>query len=162
MYFKISIHLLQGHFTLKTFQLVILCLICVAKSYGQLYTKNTYGRIDAEITKEKKPKKIYAKVKIISAFPSGDSVWVQSLEKRINESLKFRNGAKKGKYIVSVIFIVDVEGNISDVRCVNDPVGFGMEEQVLRAIKKKSKWLPSSQGVPVKPYRTSSSTPPGE
>jgi len=58
-----------------------------------------------------------------------------------------------------VAFVVDKEGNISDTHCVHDPVGFGMEEQVLRAIKKKAKWLPSSQGVPVRPYCTSLTPP---
>lgn len=134
--------------------------ICVAESFGQTAT-GRYGRIDVEITKEKKPRKIHAKVEITSAFIGGDSSWVQSIEASINQSIKYKNGAKPGKYIVSVQFVVDKEGDIADIRCVNDPVGFGMEEQVLRAIKKKPKWFPSSQGVPVRSYRTSSSTPPG-
>jgi hypothetical protein len=147
------------HLTKRNFQLALLCLICVASSYAQTATKS-YGRVDVEIIKEKKPKKINTKVKIKSAFTGGDSSWIQSLEKTLNQSIQYKNGAKAGKYIVSVAFVVDKEGDISDIRCVNDPVGFGMEEQVLRAIKKKTKWLPSSQGVPVRPYRTSSSTPP--
>lgn len=143
----------------KIFQLVLLCHLCVASSYAQIGT-NSYGRVDVGIIKEKKPKKIYTKVEIKDAFTGGDSSWIQSLEKTLNQSIPYKNGAKAGKYIVSVLFVVDKEGNISDIRCINDPVGFGMEEQVLHAIKKKPKWLPSSQGVPVRPYRTSSSTPP--
>jgi len=126
------------------------------ENYAQTATKS-YGRVDVEITKEKKPKMIYTKVEIKSAFRGGDSSWIQSLEKTLNQSIQYKNGAKAGKYIVSVAFVVDKEGNISDVRCINDPVGFGMEEQVLRAIKKKATWFPSSQGVPVRSYRTSSS-----
>jgi hypothetical protein len=144
---------------MRQFQLALLCFICVANSQGQTVT-NTPGRIDVEITKEKKPKRIYVKVEIKSAFPGGDSSWVQSVEKSINQSISYKNGAKNGKYIVSVAFVVAKDGTISEIRCVNDPVGFGMEEVVLRALKKKSKWLPSSQGVPVRPYRKSSSTPP--
>ena len=96
----------------------------------------------------------------MKAFPGGDSSWTQSLEKTLNQSLPFKNGAKAGKYIVSVAFIVDKEGIISDIRCLNDPHGFGMEEQVMRALKKGigPKWLPGSR--PVRPYRTSSTTPP--
>ena len=104
---------------------------------------------------EKKPKKIYTRVEIKSAFTGGDSSWIHSIEKTLNQSIQYKNGAKAGKYIVSIVFFVDKEGDISDVRCTNDPVGFGMEEQVLRAIKKKPKWIPSSQGIPVRPYRTS-------
>ena len=43
---------------MKTLQLVLLCLICVAKSYGQTVAKNYYGRIDVlKITKVKKNQK---------------------------------------------------------------------------------------------------------
>ncbi len=140
----------------RNFLVALLCLTGVACSYAQTVTKN-YGRVEVVIIKEKKPEKIYTKVEIKSAFTGGDSSWIQSLEKTLNQSIPYKNGVKAGNYIVSVVFIVDKEGDISDVRCVNDPVGFGMEEQVMRAIRKKTKWLPASQGVPVKPYRTSSS-----
>jgi periplasmic protein TonB len=145
---------------MRSFALVLLGCIYFAQGYAQTGT-NSIGRIAVEITKEKKPKRIYATVEIIVPFPGGDSSWIASLEKTLNQSMPYKNGAKPGKYIVSVVFIVDKQGDISDIRSVNDPVGFGMEEQVLRVLKKKSKWLPASQGVPVRPYRTSSSTPPG-
>jgi protein TonB len=145
---------------MRYFVLVLLYCISIAQGHGQT-GNNSMGRIAVEITKEKKPKRIYATVEITMPFPGGDSSWIASLEKTLNQSMPYKNGAKAGKYFVSVVFIVDKEGIISDIRSVNDPVGFGMEEQVLRALKKKSKWLPASQGVPVRPYRTSSSTPPG-
>lgn len=145
---------------MRNFLLAFLCLVHVAQGHGQPGT-HSIGRIAVEITKEKKPKRIYATVEITMPFPGGDSSWIASLEKTLNQSMPYKNGAKAGKYIVSVVFIVDKQGDISDIRTVNNPVGFGMEEQVLRALKKKTKWLPASQGVPVKPYRTSSSTPPG-
>lgn len=137
----------------RYFLIVIFCYIGIAKNFSQT-TPGRYGRIDVEITKEKKPRKIYAKVKITSPFTNGDSSWVRSIENSINKTIKYKNGAKPGKYIVSVQFIVDKEGDISDVRSVSQPVGFGMEEQVLSAIKKKTKWLPSPKGVPVRTYRT--------
>lgn len=145
---------------MRNFALILLCFIYVAQGHGQTGT-HSIGRIAVEITKEKKPKRIYATVEITLPFPGGDSSWIASLEKSLNQSMLYKNGAKPGKYIVSVVFIVDKQGILSDIRSVNDPVGFGMEEQVLRALKKKSKWLPASQGVPVRLYRTFSSTPPG-
>lgn len=110
-----------------------------------------------EITKEKKPKNINVKVDIKSAFTGGDSSWIQSLEKTLNLSIQYENGAKPGKYIGLVQFIVDRDGNISDIKPLTSN-GYGMEAEVLRAIKKKAVWIPSSQGVPVRPYRTSSTT----
>lgn len=143
---------------MKKFQLVLLCFICVAKSYGQTIT-SSYGRIDVEITKEKHPKRIFAKVEIISVFPGGDSSWVRSIEKSINQSISYKNGAKKGKYTISVQFVVTKDGSLSDIRCVNDPVGFGMEAEVIRVLKKKypSKWGPGPDTV--RPYRRSSAAP---
>ena len=142
---------------MRSFQLVLVCFICFASSYGQTAT-NTYGKIDVEITKENR-KKIYAKVKIKSAFPGGDSSWVQSIGTKLNQSIQLEKRAKKGKYLVSVQFVVDTDGSISNVKALTSN-GYGMEAEVLRAIKKKTKWLPSSQGVRIMPYRTSSSTPP--
>jgi hypothetical protein len=68
---------------MKYFQVALLRFFCFARSYGQTVTKS-YGRIDVEIIKEKKPKKIYTKVEIKSAFPGGDSSWVKSLEKSLS------------------------------------------------------------------------------
>lgn len=145
------------YLAMKNFQLILLCIICVATSYAQIASKS-HCEIDVEITKEKKTKKIYTKVQIKSAFSGGDSSWIQSLEHTLNQSIPYRNGAKAGKHIVSVSFVVDKEGNIAEVGCLNDP-GYGMADEVLLAIRKKPKWHTSSQGVPVRPYRTSSMSP---
>ena len=138
---------------MKFFQLALLCFICFSKCYGQTVAKNYYGQIHVEITKERNPKRIYAKLEIIRPFPSGDSSWVQSLEKRLNQSLRFRNGAKKGKYIVWVKFIVSKDGSLSDVMCDKDP-GFGMCNEVIRAVKKSSgMWFPAKQPSEVREFR---------
>ncbi len=140
------------HLTIRNLLLALLCFIGVDKSYGQTVT-NSYGRIDVEITKEKKPKRVYTKVEIKSAFPCGNSSWVQSLENKLNQSIRANRRVKKGKYVVSVQFVVSKDSIVADVRCINDP-GFGMAEEVVRAIKKCTKWGP----YPVKPYRRSSIT----
>lgn len=144
--------------TKKKFKLTLICLISVTTCYSQSATPS-HGEVDVKIVKEKKPKKIYTKVEIKSGFMGGDSIWIQSLEKTLNQSIQYKNGAKAGKYIISVVFIIDKEGNLSEIRSVNEKVGFGMEEQVLLAIKKQTKPIPTPQGIPVRSYRTSSSTP---
>jgi hypothetical protein len=144
MHVKTSIHSLLRHLIMKTFQLIILCLICVTKSYAQTVAKNYYGRIVVEFTKEKRSKKIYAKVEIKSAFPGGDSAWVRSVEKNINQSIAVDKRVKKGKYIVSVKFILSKDGILSDIACENDP-GFGLCGEVIRVFKKTKKWTPARQ-----------------
>jgi hypothetical protein len=130
---------------MRNFQLVLLCFICVAKNYAQRVPQNYYGRIEVEFTKEKRSKNIFTKVEIKSAFPGGDSAWVKSVEKNINQSIGVDKRVKKGKYIVSVKFILSKNGEISDIACENDP-GFGMCGEVIRVLMKNKKWGPAEQG----------------
>ncbi len=131
---------------MKIFQLGLLCFMCFIKSYGQIIT-NSYGGIVVEIIKEKKQKKIYTKVEIKSAFPGGDSSWVQSLEQQLNQSIRAGKRFKKGIYTVSVVFILSKDGRLSDIRCEKDP-GFGLCDRVVYEIKKSKKsqkWIPAVQ-----------------
>jgi hypothetical protein len=127
---------------MRYFQLLLLCFLCVVNSYGQT-GKRFYGSVQVEITIEKRPQKIYAKVvEVTPAFPGGDSSWAQTLENNINRSLTVKKKAKAGKYIVSARFLVERDGSIADVACLKDP-GFGMCEQVVGALKRQSRgWRP--------------------
>jgi protein TonB len=52
-----------------------------------------------------------------------------------------------------VQFVVDKEGNISDVKALTNH-GYGMEQEAVRAIQKGPKWTPAVQnGRQVKAYR---------
>ena len=152
---KLYLHvqsLFKGALKMRVFQLILLCFTCAIKNYGQTVA-NSYGKIDVEITKQKRPKNIFAKVEITSVFRGGDSSWTKSLETSLNQSLSFRNGAKKGKYTVSVVFMISKDGSISEVRCIADP-GFGMCEEVLRVVAKSRRWVPAEQhGRQVREYR---------
>jgi periplasmic protein TonB len=139
-----SIHPLLRYLTVRILQLVILCFISSTTSYGQT-AGNSYGKIAVEITKQKRPKKIYTRVEITSAFPGGDSVWVKSLENSLNRSIPFRNGAPLGSYVVYVQFVVTKDGSISDVKPLTNH-GYGMEAEVVRALKKNTKWEPAPAG----------------
>jgi hypothetical protein len=101
---------------MKILQSILIFLTCTINSHGQTdtnsYAQITVGRIAIEITKQKKPNKISTKVEITSAFPSGDSAWVMSFQNKLNQTIPFRNGAKEGKYTVSVKFIVDKNGRL--------------------------------------------------
>lgn len=138
-------------FTIKNVLLALFSFIAVAKAYGQ--ATNSYGHIVVEITKAKKT--ITTKVEIKSAFPGGDTSWLRSLEKNLDRSIGVGKRVKKGKYIVSIVFIIDKNGDLADIRCENDP-GFGIGQEVVRLLKKSTKWFLAEQGGrEVKPYRTS-------
>jgi hypothetical protein len=104
---------IKKHSKMKSFQLILLCFVCVVKSFGQA----KYGHIVIEITKEKH--KVSANV-IESVVPRRDSSWVQLLDNKLNQSGPIKKAAKKGKNTVSVIFIVDRDGNFADVECEKD------------------------------------------
>lgn len=141
---------------MRYIQLALLCLVCVAKSYGQTGARS-YHTVLVEITKEKKPKRIYTKVTLTQpAFPRGDSSWIQSFQDSLNRSMPVQNKAKAGTYTVSVRFLIEKDGSISDIVCLKDP-GFGMCEQVKAALRKKFRWGPSTDSSgKVRRYHTTS------
>jgi hypothetical protein len=146
--------------SIRYFQLALICFICVSKTYGQTGTR-TYSGVIVEITKEKKSKKIYTKVQLTSVFPGGDSTWIRSLESKLNQSIPFKNGAKAGKYIVSVRFLIERDGSMTDITCLKDP-GFGMCEQVKAAVIKSfpRRWgAQTDSSGKVRQYHTTSTTP---
>lgn len=107
-----------------------------------------------EVVEEKvNENNIFDEVEIEASFPGGDSKWRQYLERNANGQVATDNGAPEGTYTVLVQFVVDKEGNISDVRSLTNH-GYGMEEEAMRVIRKGPKWNPAIQnGRQVKAYR---------
>jgi len=83
-------------------------------------------------------------VQIPAEFPGGQKGWVNYLERNLDRDLPIRKGAPVGKYSVVVSFIVDKEGNITNVKAENNP-GYGTAEEVIRIIKDGPKWVPATQ-----------------
>jgi hypothetical protein len=72
--------------------------------------------------------------------------------------MHIRNKAKAGTYIVSVRFLIEKDGSISDIICLKDP-GFRMCEVVKDALRKKFKWGPQTDSSgKVRRYHTTSTT----
>jgi hypothetical protein len=97
--------------------------------------------------------KIFEKVDIEAAFPGGVEAWRTYLERKVNGGVASDNGAPDGAYTVIVQFVVDKEGNISNVKALTKH-GYGMEKEVVRIITKGPKWVPAMQdGQTVRAYR---------
>lgn len=95
----------------------------------------------------------FTKVEVEASFKGGEGAWRKYLERNLNASAPVDNGANPGSYTVVVQFIVDKEGNISDVKALTSH-GYGMEEEAVRVIKRGPKWEPAIQnGRQVKAYR---------
>ncbi len=111
------------------------------------------GKQIVEEKKEEDENKIFDKVEIEASFPGGDGKWRQYLERNANGQVATDNGAPEGTYTTVVQFVVDKEGNISDVKSLTNH-GYGMEEEAMRVIRKGPKWTPAVQnGRQVKAYR---------
>lgn len=111
------------------------------------------GKQIVEEKKEEDENKIFDKVEIEASYPGGDGKWRQYLTNNLNANVPVENQAPEGTYTTVVQFVVDKEGNISDVRALTNH-GYGMEQEAVRVIQKGPKWIPAQQnGRYVKAYR---------
>jgi protein TonB len=86
----------------------------------------------------------------IKAKFEGD--WVKFLLKNLKPETPVYNGAPAGRYSVIVQFVVDKEGNVSDIKALTNH-GYGVEEEAVRVLKKAPKWQPAiAAGFVVKAY----------
>jgi len=96
---------------------------------------------------------VFEKAEIEPSFPGGAKEWKNFIVENLNPNVPVMNGCKPGTYIVVVQFIVGKDGTVKDLRALTNH-GFGMEEEVMRVIKKGPKWVPGMQnGVAVNAYR---------
>ena len=96
--------------------------------------------------------RVFTTVQIPATFDGGPEAWRKYLERNLNSGLPSQNGAPLGSYTVTVSFIVDRTGAISDVKAENDP-GHGTKEEAIRVIRKGPNWKPAIQNGRVVIYR---------
>lgn len=87
---------------------------------------------------------IFTKAEIAPSFPGGADAWRNFLAKNLKGEIPVDHGAGEGNYTTIVQFIVDKDGTVSDVIPLTK-MGFGMEEEAVRVIKKSGKWKPAIQ-----------------
>jgi protein TonB len=88
--------------------------------------------------------KPFTVVQIEARFEGGLEAWARFLRKNLNSEIPADQGAPPADYKVVVSFIVDRNGNISDVRAENDP-GYGTAAEAIRVIKRSPNWAPAEQ-----------------
>lgn len=93
---------------------------------------------------------IWTSVEVDARFAGN---WKAFLEKNLNANVPADNNAPEGNYSVVVQFVVDTEGNVSDIKPLTNH-GYGLEAEAVRVLKKAAKWEPAIQnGIKVKAYR---------
>lgn len=111
------------------------------------------SNIDSTITAMEPPKEpiqeVFVKVENPAQFLGGSSAWKRYVEKNLNIQKIKDTGAPDSTYVVKIQFLVDKEGNISEIKALNNP-GFGIAEEAVRVIKNSAPWKPAVQnGKPV-------------
>lgn len=124
--------------------LTAIILICIGSSIASAQKKEKISSKEDEI--------VFIKQEIV-AHPD-QAAWDAYLQKHSKLPDSMANTIPAGTYTVSVTFIVDIYGNIIDVKADNDP-GYGLSARAVKTIKGyKGKWTPGNQcGRPVKMYR---------
>jgi protein TonB len=110
------------------------------------------GVVEAPKKDEEDYDKTFTKVEIESDFPGGAGAWLRYLNKNLRYPDDAVNNEIQGTVVVQ--FIVDKEGNVSDVNAIGGPESGGLREEAVRVIKKSGKWIPAVQnGRQVKSYK---------
>jgi protein TonB len=79
--------------------------------------------------------------------------WEKFLLKNLNGNIPADNGAPAGNHTIIIQFVVDIDGNVSDIKPLTN-LGYGMEQEAIRVLKRATKWEPAIQnGRPVKAYK---------
>jgi len=110
------------------------------------------GVVEAPKKDEEDYDKTFTKVEIESEYPGGAAAWLRYLNKNFRYPDDAVNNEIQGTVVVQ--FIVDKEGNVSDVAAISGPENGGLREEAVRVIKKSGKWTPAVQnGRQVKSYK---------
>lgn len=100
------------------------------------------AEVVAPFVKEQDYDGIFITAENPAEFPGGQIEWLRYLQKNLRYPEDAIESRITGKVLVQ--FIVDKEGNISDVKALNDP-GEGLAAEAVRIIKKGPKWKPAEQ-----------------
>lgn len=98
--------------------------------------------------------KVFEKVDEIAAFQGGAEAWRKYLQRNLATDVAQKQGLPKGGYTVIVEFVVNEDGNVTDVK----PVAASKActdciKEAVRVIKNSPRWIPAMlNNSPVK-YR---------
>jgi hypothetical protein len=119
------------------------------KKYGKLPVPAPPPPPAPPVSKEQeKPVEVYEKVftktQVPAAFPGGKEAWQKYLERNLDVDVPVKNGAPPSQYNVTVRFLVDEQGGLSNIEAENDP-GYGTAAEAVNLIKKGPNWVPAKQ-----------------
>lgn len=127
---------------------ILTLIFLVTISYSQCYSQNT-GTVDSITKKHERTQptdddidKAMTKIEAEPQIEAG--TWSKFLKKHINYDIGLFNDAPRGVYKVRVKFTVFTDGHVGDGIALTN-CGYGMENEVVRALKKSPTWTPATQ-----------------
>ena len=118
-------------------RIIILCLAFLAA--GNISSAQSAKDAPA------KDEEVFTKVEIEATFPGGAKEFREYLQRHLKANTPVKHRAPAGTYTVVVKFVVGKTGKISNIVPETD-LGYGMEKEVIRIIKKSPDWFPAYQG----------------
>ncbi|MEJ7558032.1 MAG: TonB family protein [Pedobacter sp.] len=81
-------------------------------------------------------------IEALPEFEGGMKAWYKFIQRNLRYPAAAIDQEKQGKVFIS--FVIERDGSISDVKVMKG-VGYGMDEEASRVIKKSPKWTPGRQ-----------------
>jgi len=98
------------------------------------------------------PDIVFTKVEVEASYPGGQQGWQDYLVKTFRYPDEAVNKEVQGTIVIE--YIVDKQGNVSDVKAISGTKKGGLREEAIRVIKNSGKWIPAIQnGHPVSAYK---------
>jgi hypothetical protein len=90
--------------------------------------------------------KVFTKTERAPTFPGGPESFRRYLERNLQKDVAAKDGAPAGLYKVKVQFIIDAEGNVSNVQAIEVPKECpSCGAEAVKVIRKGPKWQPAVQ-----------------
>ena len=135
--------------------LTLFCLLSILSSRAQetaTHIDTTLHAQDTTQSAEIDNDKTFTKVEIEASYPGGNPAWLRFLVKNLRYPDKAQMHNIMGDVMVQ--FIVDKDGNVSDIEAISGPDQGGLREEAVRMIKLSGKWTPGMQnGRQVRSYK---------
>jgi len=101
-------------------------------------------KIEKDLNPKKNNDPIFYTAEKPAAFPGGSDGWVKYLSKNLKIDLPVKNGAPVGSYNVVLNFVVQSNGEVTNIEAIKNP-GYGTAAEAIRMIEKGPKWIPAQQ-----------------
>ncbi len=133
-------------------------MVLITKRKKKQDTHNVYTIDDSVKYYTQAGDTIFLRTTQDAAFIGGNIAWQKYLERNLDSVVPVDAGSPAGIYKVTVEFLVNKDGTISDLKVVDDP-GYNTAYEVMRIIKKIPQWQAGTyKGQQVKCLLTQSVT----